>query len=107
MKRNTQFVIWANYDMKSDNNMYISANRMSSLVLETAGLAQNGYQQFVSEFSKKVPIITKKKAILVRMETSTKQETKHHHTMNGYIITTSYSTTTFLIQKTEYRIYTK
>lgn len=53
MKRNTQFVIWANYDMKSDNNMYISANRMSSLVLETAGLAQNGYQQFVSEFSKK------------------------------------------------------
>ena len=24
MKRNTQFVIWANYDMKSDNNMYIS-----------------------------------------------------------------------------------
>ena len=60
MKRNTQFVIWANYDMKSDNNMYISANRMSSLVLETAGLAQNGYQQFVSEFSKKVPIITKK-----------------------------------------------
>ena len=32
----------------------------SALVLETAGLAQNGYQQFVSEFSKKVPIITKK-----------------------------------------------
>ena len=60
MKRNTQFVIGANYDMKSENNMYISANRMSSLVLETAGLAQNGYQQFVSEFSKKVPIITKK-----------------------------------------------
>ena len=59
-KRNIQFVIWANYDMKSDNNMYISANRMSSLVLETAGLAQNGYQQFVSEFSKKAPIITKK-----------------------------------------------
>lgn len=35
----------------------------------------------------------------MKMETSTKQETKHHHTMNGYIITTSYSTTTFLIQK--------
>lgn len=59
-KRNTQFVIWTNYDIESNNNMYISANRLSSLVLETAGLAQNGYQQFVSEFSKKVPIITKK-----------------------------------------------
>lgn len=59
-KRNTQFIIWANYDIKSDNNMYISANRMSSLVLDTAGLAKNGYQQFVAEFSKKVPIITKK-----------------------------------------------
>lgn len=59
-KHNTQFLIWTNYDIQSDNDMYISANRLSSLILDTAGLAKNGYQQFVSEFSKKVPIITKK-----------------------------------------------
>lgn len=58
-KRNTQFVIWANYDIEEQSDVYISANYMSSLVLDTAGLAKNGYQEFVSKVREQVPVITK------------------------------------------------
>lgn len=58
-KRNTQFVIWANYDIEEQSDVYISANYMSSLILDTAGLAKNGYQEFVSKVREKVPVITK------------------------------------------------
>lgn len=58
-KRNTQFVIWANYDIEEQSNVYTSANYLSSMILDTAGLAKNGYQQFVSEVREEVPIITK------------------------------------------------
>ena len=58
-KRNTQFVIWANYDIEEQSDVYISANYMTSLILDTAGLAKNGYQEFVSKVREKVPVITK------------------------------------------------
>ena len=58
-KRNTQFAIWANYDIEEQSDVYISANYMSSLVLDTAGLAKSGYEEFVSNVRKEVPIITK------------------------------------------------
>lgn len=58
-KYNTQFVIWANYDIEEQQDVYISANYLNSLVLDTAGLAKNGYEQFVSEVREEVPIITK------------------------------------------------
>ncbi|MFQ9516121.1 MAG: sulfatase-like hydrolase/transferase [Eubacterium sp.] len=59
IKRNTQFVIWANYDIEEQSDVYISANYMSSLVLDTAGLAKSGYQEFVSKVREEVPILTK------------------------------------------------
>lgn len=58
-KRNTQFVIWANYGIKEQEDLYISANYMSSLILDTAGLAKSGYEQFLSEVQKSIPVITK------------------------------------------------
>jgi phosphoglycerol transferase MdoB-like AlkP superfamily enzyme len=59
LKHNTQYLIWANYDIEEQNDMYISANYMASLVLDTAGLAKSGYQQFVSKVREEVPILTK------------------------------------------------
>ncbi len=58
-KRNTQFIIWANYDIEEQEDMSISSNYLSSLILDTAGLQKNGYDKFLSEFRKKVPVITK------------------------------------------------
>lgn len=58
-KRNSQFVLWANYDIKEQKGVNLSANYLSSLVLDTAGLGKSGYQQFVSKVRKKVPVLTK------------------------------------------------
>lgn len=58
-KRNTQFAIWTNYDIEEQGDLYISANYMNSLILDTAGLAKSGYEEFVSKARQEIPIITK------------------------------------------------
>lgn len=58
-KYNTPYFIWANYDIEEKENYDISANYLAPMVLETAGLGMNGYEQFVSEVRKQVPILTK------------------------------------------------
>lgn len=57
--RNTQYFLWANYDIEEDDNLDISANYLSSLLLDTAGLGKTGYQQMASQIRKQVPILTR------------------------------------------------
>lgn len=59
LKYNTQFMIWANYDIEEQQDVYISANYLRELVLDTAGLAKTGYDEFVAKVKEEIPIITK------------------------------------------------
>lgn len=52
------FVIWANYDIDARDNLAISANFLSSLLLETAGLPQTAYSYFLSDLHREIPVMT-------------------------------------------------
>ena len=52
------FVIWANYDIEEQDGLMLSANYLSSLLMDVAGLPKTGYQQYLSDLSKKLPVIT-------------------------------------------------
>ena len=57
----TPFIIWANYDI--DEEKYkditdISANYLSSVVLDVANIQKTPYLQFLDEMRKEIPIIT-------------------------------------------------
>ncbi len=52
------FYIWANYDIEEAEYEAISANYLSTLLLETAGLKLTDSQVFLSELSKTYPVIT-------------------------------------------------
>jgi phosphoglycerol transferase MdoB-like AlkP superfamily enzyme len=51
------FLIWANYDIKEDDVQQISANYLSSYLLETAGLEGTAYQDFLLQLRKELPVI--------------------------------------------------
>ena len=59
-KNNSQFFIWANYDIKEETDVKISANYMSSLILDIADLPKTGYNKYTESVRKEIPIITKK-----------------------------------------------
>lgn len=52
------FIIWANYDIDEAYLDRISANYLSSLVLETAGCEMTGYQNYLSDLRNDIPAIT-------------------------------------------------
>lgn len=52
------FVIWANYDIEEQEIERLSPNFLSSLILDVAGLEKTGYQEFLSDLSQRVPVIT-------------------------------------------------
>ncbi len=54
----TPFVIWANYDIEEMEIQRLSANYLSSLILDVAGLPKTGYQEFLSDLSQILPVIT-------------------------------------------------
>lgn len=54
----TPFVIWANYDIPEKNVGTISANYLSTLVLETAGVQLSDYERYLASFSAEVPVIS-------------------------------------------------
>ena len=60
MKNNTQFLIWANYDIEEKDNIKISANYMGSLILDTAGLNKTGYNKYTNKIRDSIPVLTKK-----------------------------------------------
>lgn len=51
------FIIWANFDIKEDYIDKISANYLSSLVLETAGCEMTGYERYLSELREDIVAI--------------------------------------------------
>lgn len=57
----TPFMIWANYDINEENYKNItdiSANYLSSLILDVAGIQKTPYIQFLDNLQEEIPIIT-------------------------------------------------
>lgn len=52
------FFIWANYDIEEQTGIEISANYLSTLLLEKAGLPMPAYQTYLAELRGEVPILT-------------------------------------------------
>lgn len=49
------FFIWANYDIEAQDDMFISANYLSELLFEKAGMDLVPYQQFLKEARAQIP----------------------------------------------------
>jgi phosphoglycerol transferase MdoB-like AlkP superfamily enzyme len=52
------FVIWANYDIEEEEIDQISANYLSTKIVEAAGLKKTAFQCFLSDMEQEVPVIT-------------------------------------------------
>lgn len=57
-KYQTPFIVWANYNIKEKEIDKMSANYLSSFVMEEAGLKISPYQKFLLELNKDLPVIT-------------------------------------------------
>ncbi len=55
---NTPFVIWANYDIPEDQIDRISANYLSTLLMQIAGIELPDYNIFLSNLYQQYPVIT-------------------------------------------------
>ena len=53
----TPFIIWANYEIEEQEVEAISANYLSTLLMEVAGLPLTDYQQYLSQLHTKIPVI--------------------------------------------------
>ncbi len=54
----TPYVIWTNYDIKSNTNMNMSCNYLSSYLLNMIGADMTGYNKYLLDLQKKVPVLT-------------------------------------------------
>ena len=63
LRYQTPFVLWANYDIEEAENVDISANYLSTLLMDAAGRPKSAYQNFLSELREKLPVITANFAI--------------------------------------------
>lgn len=54
----TPFVIWANYDIPEKDMGVLSANYLSTLVLETAGAALTPYESYLAQLSAQLPVVS-------------------------------------------------
>ncbi len=52
------FLLWANYDIEEETDVYISANYISTLLMDTAGLPKTDYQTFLGNLRQEIPVIT-------------------------------------------------
>jgi hypothetical protein len=57
-KYQVPFMIWANYNIKSKENVEISANYLSSYLLQQTGGQMTGYNKYLMNLYKKLPVIT-------------------------------------------------
>ena len=58
LRYSTPFVIWANYDIDEAEVGQISANYLSTLLSQAAGLPQTQYNKYLSVLYQELPIIT-------------------------------------------------
>lgn len=80
------FVIWANYDIKEQSGINISANYMSSYLLDTINAKMTGYNKYLLDLYKELPVIS---AICNidkdgEMYDNDNKETKWKDTLNQY-----------------------
>lgn len=54
----TPFVIWANYDIKEQSDLNISANYLGGLLLQTAGIPGNAYFNYLDALREEYPVVT-------------------------------------------------
>lgn len=54
----TQFLIWANYDIEEQENVNISMNYLSTLMLESTGMKLSPFNQFLLDIHKQIPVLT-------------------------------------------------
>ena len=52
------FVMWANYDIEDEHIDKISANYLQTLLFEKAGIPLTGYQSYLADLRKTLPVIT-------------------------------------------------
>ena len=53
----TPYLIWANYDIDAEEGGKLSANYLSTLLLETAGVPLNSYYSFLGGLSEELPVM--------------------------------------------------
>lgn len=54
----TPYVIWANYDIEEKQNEDMSANYLSSYLLNLIGADMTGYNKYLLDLQKKIPVLT-------------------------------------------------
>ena len=54
----TPYVIWANYDIKEKENENMSCNYLSSYLLNMIGADMTGYNKYLLNLRKKLPVVT-------------------------------------------------
>lgn len=54
----TPFPIWANYDIEEQENVNISMNYLSTLMLESTGMKLSPFNQFLLDIHKQIPVLT-------------------------------------------------
>ncbi|MDL2300312.1 LTA synthase family protein [Clostridiaceae bacterium OttesenSCG-928-D20] len=57
LRQMVPYILWANYDIEEAEGGDLSINYLSSLLFEKAELPMTAYQKFLSELSKKLPVI--------------------------------------------------
>ena len=53
----TPYLIWANYDIDAEEGGKLSANYLSTLLLETAGVPLNSYYSFLGGLAEELPVM--------------------------------------------------
>ena len=54
----TPFLIWANYEIEEKEDVHISSNYLSTLMMETAGMEMPPLNRFLAQLCEEVPILT-------------------------------------------------
>lgn len=86
------FVIWANYDIESKNDIHTSPNYLSNLLLDTAGIPKNELGMFTSKISEKIPQLNlmghyDSDGVWNTNDLKTNQELKKYEDVEYYLIT--------------------
>ena len=58
LKAKVPFIIWANYDITEETYDDMSINYLAPIVLKTAGLPLSGYQTYLDNLRKSVPVVS-------------------------------------------------
>lgn len=83
----TPFVIWANYDIEEQENVYTSVNYLSSMMLEQTNLLLTPYNQYLLEMAKEIPAINANGYVGADGKNySLESDTKYSKQVNNYKI---------------------